>query len=109
MLVERGGASALGGACLHVGCIPSKALIELADGLHRTRSLADAGLDVRDAGVSLARFQAWRDALCERLASGVAGQLRRAGVRVLHGEARFNRPDRVAVRTPGDQVTFLEF
>src|SRR3954452_2381676 len=76
-LVERGGPDALGGVCLHVGCIPSKALIELAEGLHRTRALADAGLETRDAGVSLERFQPWRERLCERLASGVAGQLQR--------------------------------
>ena len=108
-LVERAGTAGLGGACLHVGCIPSKALIELADGAHRTRALAPAGLDVDGVAVSLDRFQAWRDELCAGLAGGVAGLLARAGVRVLHGEARFNRPDHVAVHTPDDRAEFLAF
>ncbi len=108
-LVERDGLPGLGGVCLNVGCIPSKALIELADGAHRARSLARAGLSVEGVSVSMTGFQAWRDELCGGLSRGVAGLLERAGVSVLHGDARFNRPDRVAVRTPGDHVTFLEF
>lgn len=108
-LVERGGAAGLGGACLHVGCIPSKALIELAGGLDRARTLGAAGLVLDGARADLARFQAFKRELTERLAGGVAALLERAGVRVLGGEARFSRRDRVAVQTPGDQVRFLEF
>jgi dihydrolipoamide dehydrogenase len=108
-LVEREGPAGLGGACLHVGCIPSKALIELADAAERTRAPAPAGLRVDGVSVSLGAFQAWRAELCAGLAQGVGGLLSRAGVRVVHGEARFNRPDRIAIRTPEDQAVFLEF
>ncbi|HEY2637660.1 MAG TPA: FAD-dependent oxidoreductase [Solirubrobacteraceae bacterium] len=108
-LVERGGTAALGGACLHVGCIPSKALIELADATDRARSPRVGGLRVTGAEVSLADFQVWRAGLCTELARGIARRLEGAGIHVLQGEARFNRPDRVAVRTPEDRVTFLEF
>ena len=108
-LVERAGPAGLGGVCLQVGCIPSKALIELADAAHRTREMRDAGLDAEAVGVSLERFQAWRGELCSRLARGVGELLAAAGVRVIHGEARFNRADRVAVRTPEGGVVFFEF
>ncbi|HEY7620216.1 MAG TPA: dihydrolipoyl dehydrogenase [Solirubrobacteraceae bacterium] len=108
-LVERAGAAGLGGVCLHVGCIPSKALIELAGAAHRTRELEHAGLNADGVGVSLERFQAWRAGICADLARGVRELLDRRGVNVVHGEARFNRPDRVAVRTPDDRVVFLEF
>ncbi len=108
-LVERAGTDGLGGVCLHAGCIPSKALIELATALHRTRELEPAGLRVDGATVSLERFQTWRRELCAGLARGVGDLLARGGVRVVHGEARFNRPDRVAVRTPEDRAVFLEF
>jgi dihydrolipoamide dehydrogenase len=108
-LVERAGPAGLGGVCLQVGCIPSKALIELADAAHRTREMRDAGLDAEAVGVSLERFQAWRGELCSRLARGVGELLAAAGVRVVHGEARFNRADRVAVRTPEGGVVFFEF
>jgi dihydrolipoamide dehydrogenase len=106
-LVERSGAAGLGGTCLHVGCIPSKALLELAGAAWRTRELEGAGLHAESVSVSLERFQSWRGDLCSALAGGVAQLL--GDVRVMHGEARFNRPDRVAVRTPDDDVAFLEF
>jgi dihydrolipoamide dehydrogenase len=108
-LVDRGGPAGLGGVCLHVGCIPSKALIELAGAAHRTREMQHAGLTVDALAVSLERFQGWRAELCTRMAVSVRDLLARGGVRVVHGEARFNRPDRVAVRTPQDQVLFFEF
>jgi dihydrolipoamide dehydrogenase len=108
-LVERNGAAGLGGVCLHVGCIPSKALIELAGVAHRTAELEAAGLDVGEVGLSLERFQAWRGELCARLARGVGELLAKGQVRIVHGEARFNRPDRVAVHTPDDRALFLEF
>jgi dihydrolipoamide dehydrogenase len=108
-LVERNGVAGLGGVCLHVGCIPSKALIELAGAAHRTAELEAVGLHVGEVGVSLERFQAWRGELCARLARGVGELLARGQVRIVHGEARFNRPDRVAVHTPDDRALFLEF
>ncbi len=108
-LVERAGPAGLGGVCLQVGCIPSKALIELADAAHHTHEMRDAGLDAEGVSVSLERFQAWRGELCSGLARGVGALLAAGGVRVVHGEARFNRADRVAVRTPEDGVVFFEF
>jgi dihydrolipoamide dehydrogenase len=108
-LVERNGGAGLGGVCLHVGCIPSKALIELAGSAHRTAELEAAGLHADGVAVSLERFQAWRGELCARLARGVGELLAKGQVRIVHGEARFNRPDRVAVHTPDDRALFLEF
>jgi dihydrolipoyl dehydrogenase len=108
-LVERAGPDALGGVCLQVGCIPSKALIELADAAQRTRDMHAAGLGTDGVSVSLERFQAWRGELCAGLARGVGELLAGAGVRIVHGEARLNRADRVAVRTPEDRVVFFEF
>jgi dihydrolipoamide dehydrogenase len=108
-LVERAGPAGLGGVCLQVGCIPSKALIELADAMQRTRDLRAAGLDADGVAVSLERFQAWRRELCAGLARGVGELLDGGGVRIVHGAARFNRADRVAVRTPEDRALFFEF
>lgn len=109
MLVERGGEARLGGDCLHVGCIPSKALIELADAGHRVGTLAPAGLRVDAVSYDLLRFQAWRAETVARLARGVSGLLSGRGVRVMEGELSFARPDRAAVRAPDGSVSFLEF
>jgi dihydrolipoamide dehydrogenase len=108
-LVERAGPAGLGGVCVRVGCIPSKALIELADAAQRTRDLHEAGLSAEGVSVSLERFQAWRGDVCAGLARGVGELLAAGGVQVVHGEARFNRADRVAVHTPEDRVVFFEF
>ena len=108
-LVERGGPHGLGGVCLQVGCIPSKALIELAHAVGQTRELERMGLSAERVSVSLERFQKWREQVCRGLARGVEQLLRTAGVTVVHGEARFNRPDRVVVRTPDDAAVFFEF
>jgi dihydrolipoamide dehydrogenase len=108
-LVERDGAAGLGGVCLHIGCIPSKALIEVAGAAHRTTELEVAGLHAHGVQVSLGRFQQWRSELCARLARGIGDLLAKGSVRVVHGEARFNRPDRVVVRTPEDRALFFEF
>ncbi|MEO8967587.1 MAG: dihydrolipoyl dehydrogenase [Solirubrobacteraceae bacterium] len=108
-LIERAGAAGLGGVCLQVGCVPSKALIELAEAAARTREAEGMGLSAERVEVSLSRFQAWREELCRGLTRGVGQLLQVAGVKVVHGEARFNRPDRVAVRTPEDKAVFFEF
>jgi dihydrolipoamide dehydrogenase len=108
-LVDARGEDGVGGVCLHEGCIPSKALIELADTVDQTRALAPAGLTVDGLGVDLERFQGWKDGIVARLAAGVRGLLRAAGVQVVAGTCRFTRPDQVAVSTPDDQVRFLEF
>ncbi len=108
-LIERGGPGGLGGVCLQVGCVPSKALIELAEAVARTRTFEPMGLTVDGVSVSLERFQQWRGELCSGLARGVAQLLEAAGVTVVHGDARFSRPDRVTVRTPQDAAIYFEF
>jgi dihydrolipoyl dehydrogenase len=108
-LIERAGSAGLGGVCLQVGCVPSKALIELAQAAHQTREFERMGLRAERVSVSLERFQEWRQQLCGGLARGVAELLRAAGVTVICGEARFNRSDRVVVRTPADAAIFFEF
>ena len=108
-LIDRAGPAGLGGVCLQVGCIPSKALIALAQAAADTREFERMGLRAEGIIVSLERFQEWREQLCRGLTRGVAELLRAAGVTVVHGEARFNRPDRVVVRTPADAAIFFEF
>lgn len=108
-LVERGGPDALGGSCLHVGCIPSKALIELATAAERTRSLAPAGLVCGDVGVDLTRFQPWKTGITSGLSRGVAQLLAARQVRVMHGTLNFSQPGRAAVSTDEGKVEFLEY
>jgi dihydrolipoamide dehydrogenase len=84
--------------CLQVGCIPSKALIELADAAQRTRDLHAAGLSVDGVAVSLERFQAWRGRAVRRPRAGrrPAARGRRRARRARRGALQPRRPRRGA-------------
>ena len=110
-VVDReGGEGGPGGACLHVGCIPSKALIELGEAVERTRGMAVAGLRVEgDVGVDMEAFQAWKASTVEKMGGGVRGLFKRHGVDYLVGDLRLTRHDRAAVLLGDGGSRFLEF
>lgn len=86
-LVEQ---EALGGTCLNIGCIPSKAVIHAADVFHQARGAAEGspmGIQVQGARIDLARMQSWKEGVVAKLTGGVGALLRRAGVQVLQGTA----------------------
>jgi dihydrolipoamide dehydrogenase len=103
-LVERG---ALGGTCLHTGCIPSKALLEVAAGVEQARA-GEAWGARATVEVDLAAVRAHAERTVEGLRAGVAALLADAGVDVRTGTAAFTRPDRVVV-DQGEHVAHLEF
>jgi dihydrolipoamide dehydrogenase len=87
VLVEDG---RFGGACLHVGCIPSKALIHAADAMHaltRPTALEAIGLSVAPPSHDHAKTIAWKDSIVRRLSSSVGALLKKANVRSLNGRA----------------------
>jgi len=87
VLVEQ---DRLGGTCLNIGCIPSKALIHAADAFARTAACAGdspMGIRVQTARIDLAQTQRWKDSIVARLTGGVGALLRKAGVQVLQGRA----------------------
>ena len=89
-----------GGTCLNVGCIPSKALIHAADEFHRLRGFAERaplGISAASPAIDLAATMAWKDAIVARLNAGVSGLLKKAGTRLIRGEARFLDGKTVAV------------
>jgi dihydrolipoamide dehydrogenase len=103
-LVER---EALGGTCLNVGCIPSKALIEVADAVAAPERVAPWGVTAT-ATVDMTGVREHLDRVVASLTGGVTALLERAGVTVIVGTARFTRPNRVAVEHDGS-VDHLEF
>ena len=97
-LVER--EAALGGTCLNVGCIPSKALLESSEMYHAARSrMAEHGVGVEGVSLDLAAMMARKEAVVETLTSGVAGLMKRNKVAVLRGEARLTGTDTLEVIT----------
>ncbi|MBT6276325.1 MAG: dihydrolipoyl dehydrogenase [Chromatiales bacterium] len=88
LLVDTAGEEGIGGVCLNVGCIPSKALIELAH-LHDNASHAQSmGLKCSGVEVDLAAFQLWKAGIIENLTRGVKTALKRAKVEIRRGHFR---------------------
>ncbi len=100
VVVER---ERMGGTCLNVGCIPSKAFIHVADEFEVLKTAAAGksvfGLSAERPSVDLARTTAWKDEIVQRLNNGVAGLLRKAHVKTLHGPAKFRDGKTVVVET----------
>ncbi len=81
----------LGGTCLNVGCIPSKAWLHLADAFEHVRRCAGGaplGISVQAPALDLARALQWKDGIVKKLTGGVAALLKKAGARVVRGWAR---------------------
>ena len=98
-LIER---AALGGTCLNVGCIPSKALIHAADAFHtanRQHKATPFGLRVGQVELDFARTVTWKDSIVNRLTGGVASLLKRSGVSVISGVAEILDGKTVKVET----------
>jgi len=103
-LVERGH---LGGTCLNVGCIPSKALIEVADAMATPGRVAPWGVTAT-ATLDMSAVQAYLRDVVDKLTGGLERLLNRAGVVILAGEAHFIKPNRVVVEH-GTTVEYLDF
>lgn len=102
-----------GGTCLNVGCIPSKALIHAAEEYDRIVHLASGrnplGIKTMKPGVDLGQTIAWKDGIVSRLNSGVSGLLKRSGVKMVEGWARFRDGKTVEVETEtGRQIIRAE-
>ncbi|WP_376705993.1 dihydrolipoyl dehydrogenase [Mesorhizobium sp. ISC25] len=102
-----------GGTCLNVGCIPSKALIHAAEEFEKLSHMAGGksplGIAVATPSLDLAATIAWKDGIVSRLNNGVAGLLKKAGVKTVHGWATFRDGKTVAVETEiGVQVIRAE-
>ena len=81
----------LGGTCLNIGCIPSKAMIHAAEAFHQTCHYADKsplGIQVDAPRIELAQTVRWKDGIVRRLTQGVAALLKKNGVTVIKGWAR---------------------
>lgn len=60
----------LGGVCLNVGCIPSKALLHAARSLEEARALAELGIEFSEPRIRLDRLRSWKEALVAKLGGG---------------------------------------
>ncbi len=82
----------LGGVCLNVGCIPSKALLHAAKVITDNKAMTAHGLSFQQPEIDLAKLRAWKDSVVARLTGGLVDLAARRKVTVLHGTGCFVGP-----------------
>src|SRR5215471_13814127 len=95
----------LGGTCLNVGCIPSKAMIHAGDEFAKARAWtgdSPLGIRVQSPTIDIARAVRWKDEIVRKLTTGVGALLKKSGVRVINGWARI--VDGKTVEVSGDSA-----
>ena len=97
VLVDRG--PTLGGVCLNVGCIPSKALLHAAKVIDETRDMTDHGIAFTAPSIDIDKLRGWKDGIIKKLTGGLAGLAKQRKVTVLTGTGTFASPTSVLVKT----------
>ncbi len=93
-LVEKGN---LGGTCLHIGCIPTKALLHAAEVADGARESAQFGVQATFEGIDMAGVNSYKDGVVQRLYKGLTGLIKGRGITVIEGAGRLTGPREVTV------------
>ena len=97
---------ALGGTCLRVGCIPTKAWVQTAHAIHDARdTFAKLGVSVGEPTLDFGAAAQWKDAVVGQMTGGVASLFKANGVEWVRGKGRFTGPKAIAVEG-AEEVTF---
>ena len=97
VLIER--YSVLGGVCLNVGCIPSKALLHAAKVITEAEEIAHCGIQLGQPQIDIDKLRGWKADIIKRLTGGLAGLAKARKVQILQGVGQFSSPNTMAVET----------
>ena len=102
VIIER---EKLGGVCLNVGCIPSKAMISAAHFLHRMQHDAPTmGFEIKgDVKLDAKKLQSWKQSVCDKMSGGVQQLLKGNSVQIVSGDATFVDAKTIQIKT-GDKT-----
>ncbi len=106
-LVERW--PMLGGVCLNVGCIPSKALLHAAKVLDETQDMAGHGISFGAPAVDIDKLRGWKQGVVDRLVGGLSGLAKMRKVTVVHGLGRFASANSLEVTGDKGEITTITF
>ena len=99
----------LGGVCLNVGCIPSKALLHAAKVIAETKEMSHAGVSFAAPTIDLDALRGWKDSVVTKLTGGLAGLAKQRKVQTLVGTGTFTSPNTVSVAAPDGSTTTVSF
>ena len=91
--------AALGGVCLNVGCIPSKALLHVAKVIDDAKAMGSHGVSFGAPAFDLAAIRGWKEGVVKRLTTGLTGLARQRKVKTLTGEGQFTSANTLRVET----------
>ena len=104
--IEEGLLGGVGGTCLNVGCIPTKAMVQSAHAFHEARErMAPLGVKVDGVSLDFDQVQANRRGIVDGVVRGLAGLMKGVGIEVVHGRGRFTGPNTLQVGG-GEDVHF---
>lgn len=98
----------LGGVCLNVGCIPSKALLHLAKVLDESQEVSEQGIDFGKPKLVPSKMVAWKNSIVKKLTGGLNALAKQRKVTVVVGEARFSGAKQIQV-VGKDDTTTIDF
>ncbi|MCC7096846.1 MAG: dihydrolipoyl dehydrogenase [Thermomonas sp.] len=107
VLVER--YATLGGVCLNVGCIPSKALLHAADVIEQASHASDYGVDFGKPTISIDKLRGYKDNVVGQLTKGLAGMAKQRKVRTVQGVAKFVSANELEITAADGKVQLLRF
>ncbi len=94
-LIER--YDTLGGVCLNVGCIPSKALLHIAQLIDEAEHAAPFGIEFSKPKINIEKVRAWKDSVVKKLVSGLQMMAKQRKVEVVTGFGKFTSPNQIVV------------
>lgn len=103
VLIERD--ASLGGVCLNVGCIPSKALLHAAKVMTEAEDMADHGITFAKPQVDFDKLRGWKESIITQLTGGLAGLAKARKVQVVSGYGTFTDPNMIEVENDGTKST----
>ncbi|KUE79518.1 dihydrolipoyl dehydrogenase [Aeromonas schubertii] len=103
IIVER--YSTLGGVCLNVGCIPSKALLHVAKVIEEAKALAEHGIVFGEPKTDITKIRLWKEKVINQLTGGLAGMAKMRKVQVVNGLGKFTGPNTLEVEGADGKTT----
>ena len=98
VLVER--YPSLGGVCLNVGCIPSKALLHAAKVITEAEEMSHFGIKMSKPEIDINALRGWKESVIKKLTGGLSGLAKARKVQVVQGKGGFTSPNTLSVETP---------
>ena len=107
ILIER--YESIGGVCLNVGCIPSKALLHTAQVINEAEEFADIGVAFNQPKIDLDKLRGHKNGVVGKLTGGLKQLARQRKVEIVHGYGRFTSPNTIEVEAGDGKKTVVGF